>query len=235
MKKLLTIMLILFVGFAAFAQDSLVVVLDEDSIFPQDESMFYVGVEAGASSINNLVIVGESGYPSSISPLTGFEISPVLGFRPFGNSNFAFELNVMMDFLDYVSYNTGLEDTDIKYMTRVISPQILCIYTFGHGMVRPFAGLGMGANFNALSIDSQKTGTDGSLESVIENYSVNTSFSLVLKSGVKVSIPNTGFDVYALCRYNVNIPTEMKFDNQSTKIKMNASNLAAALGVVYNF
>jgi hypothetical protein len=58
---------------------------------------------------------------------------------------------------------------------------------------------------------------------------------MAVKGGVKVSIPNSNFDIYALCRYNINIPTELKFQDQSTKATMNASTLSAALGVVYNF
>ena len=235
MKKLLTIMLILFVGFAAFAQNSTVVYVADDPIPSQDYNMFYAGVEAGASSINNLAIDNGIGNVLSVSPLTGLEISPVLGIRPFDNTNFAFELNVMMDFLEYTSYETGLDDSDIKYMTQVISPQMLAVYTFGGGMVRPFAGLGFGANFNSFAIEAKQSDSDGTVETKTDNYDINASFSMVLKSGVKVSIPNSNFDFYALCRYNLNIPTEISFDNTNINAKMNASNLAAALGLVYNF
>lgn len=235
MKKLLTIMLILFVGFAAFAQDSVVVYYADDSIPSQDYNMFYAGLEFGAGSINNLTIDNGIGNQLSISPMTGFEMSPVLGIRPFDNTNFAFELNVMMDLLDYKSYDAGINDSDIRYVTQIISPQILAIYTFGGGMVRPFAGLGMGANFNNFAIEADEISSDGTVETKTNNYDVNTSFSMVLKSGAKISIPNSNFDIYALCRYNLNIPTEIKFDDNTTKSKMNASTLSAALGVVYNF
>lgn len=235
MKKLLTIMLILFVGFAAFAQDSVVVYYADDSIPSQDYNMFYAGLEFGAGSINNLTIDNGIGNQLSISPMTGFEMSPVLGIRPFDNTNFAFELNVMMDLLDYKSYDAGINDSDIRYVTQIISPQILAIYTFGSGMVRPFAGLGMGANFNNFAIEADETTSDGTVETKTNNYDVNTSFSMVLKSGAKISIPNSNFDIYALCRYNLNIPTEIKFDDNTIKSKMNASTLSAALGVVYNF
>ena len=235
MKKLLTILLILFVGFAAFAQESVVVVLANDTVPAQDDSMFYVGVEGGASSINNLAIDKGIGNQLSISPLVGFELSPVFGFRPFADTNLSFEINVLMDFLEYTSYGTGLENSNLKYMTSSITPQILAVYTFGTGIVRPFAGLGMGANFNALAIEGKALASDGTLETATDNYSLNTSFSMAVKGGVKVSIPNSSFDVYALCRYNVNIPTELKFKDQSTKATMNASTLSAALGVVYNF
>ena len=102
-------------------------------------------------------------------------------------------------------------------------------------MVRPFAGLGMGANFNNFAIEADETTSDGTVETKTNNYDVNTSFSMVLKSGAKISIPNSNFDIYALCRYNLNIPTEIKFDDNTIKSKMNASTLSAALGVVYNF
>lgn len=235
MKKLLTIMLILFVGFAAFAQDAVVVYYADDSIPSQDYNMFYAGLEFGAGSINNLTIDNGIGNQLSISPMTGFEMSPVLGIRPFDNTNFAFELNVMMDLLDYKSYDAGINDSDIRYVTQIISPQILAIYTFGGGMVRPFAGLGMGANFNNFAIEADEISSDGTVETNTNNYDVNTSFSMVLKSGAKISIPNSNFDIYALCRYNLNIPTEIKFDDNTIKSKMNASTLSAALGVVYNF
>ena len=234
MKKLLPILLILFVGFTAFAQDSMVVVVS-DTVPSQDYNMFYAGLEFGAGSINNLTIDNGIGNQLSISPMTGFEMSPVLGIRPFDNTNFAFELNVMMDLLDYKSYDAGINDSDIRYVTQIISPQILAIYTFGGGMVRPFAGLGMGANFNNFAIEADETTSDGTVETNTNNYDVNTSFSMVLKSGAKISIPNSNFDIYALCRYNLNIPTEIKFDDNTIKSKMNASTLSAALGVVYNF
>lgn len=230
MKKLLPILLILFVGFTAFAQDSMVVVVS-DTVPSQDYNMFYVGAEAGASSINNL----EIDSLTSVSPLTGFEISPVIGFRPFRNTNLAFELNVMMDYLEHISYETGIENTDVRFLTTAIAPQVLIVYTFGGGNIRPFAGLGMGANFNSFAIEAKQTASDGTLETARDNYEVNTSFSLVMKSGVKLSIPDTNFDVYALCRYNVNMPSQIKFDDEVIKYQMNASNLAAALGVVFNF
>ena len=76
MKKLLTISLILIFGLTAFAQNSNVIVVANETPPSQDYNLFYVGAEAGVSSINNLSI--DEGR--SISPLTGFEISPVLGF-----------------------------------------------------------------------------------------------------------------------------------------------------------
>jgi hypothetical protein len=231
MKKLLTISLILIFGLTAFAQNSNVIVVANETPPSQDYNLFYVGAEAGVSSINNLSI--DEGR--SISPLTGFEISPVLGFRPFTNTNIAFELNVMIDSLEYISYDSGIQATDVIFYTRAITPQFLAVYTFGGGNVRPFAGLGMGANFNALAIEAKETASDGTLETVINNYDVSTSFSMVVKSGVKISIPDSNFDVYALCRYNVNMPNEIKFDNSTIKSTMNASNLAAAIGVTYNF
>ena len=68
MKKLLTIMLILFVGFAAFAQDSVVVYYADDSIPSQDYNMFYAGLEFGAGSINNLIFLPPPVSGSRILP-----------------------------------------------------------------------------------------------------------------------------------------------------------------------
>lgn len=235
MKKLLTIMLILFVGFAAFAQDSVVVVVPEDSAPSQDDSMFYLGVELGAGSINDLVMGTGAGTLVPISPMVGFEMSPVIGFRPFADSHLALELNVMMDWLYYTAFNAGIESTDITYMTTVISPQFLCVYTFGSNYIRPFAGMGLGVNFNNLEVSTKEKNTSDEWETVKESINIDPSFSLVLKSGVKLSIPDTNFDIYGLCRYNVNMPSKFKVDETTTKMQLNASNLSIALGAVYNF
>ena len=235
MKKLLSILLILFVGFAAFAQDSVVVYYADDLGPSQDNSMFYAGIEAGASSMNNLIIDMGAGNISSISPLVGFEVTPVFGFRPFDNTNFSMEINVMMDMLFHTAYGIGVENTDVSYMTQVASPQVVFMYTFGNSMIRPFAGLGMGANFNYMETQQKETNSEGKLETVKSTYKIDPSFSMVLKGGVKVSIPNTNFDIYGTCKYNVNIPTKLVSDGNTIKNEMNASALSVALGMIYNF
>ena len=113
------------------------------------------------------------------------------------------------------------------FNVRGTNDMIIFNKTFGAGMDRPIAGIGIGANFNNFAIEADETTSDGTVETNTNNYDVNTSFSMVLKSGAKISIPDSNFDVYALCRYNLNIPTEIKFDDNTKKSKMNASSLSA--------
>lgn len=233
MKKLLSVLLILALGLVVYAQDYDYGV--DDEIPSQDFTLFYVGAEIGASTINNLAINDGSGFAFSISPLIGGEISPVLGIRPFSNTNMAVEINVLVDNLDYIAFNAGVNNSDVKFTSEIISPQILAIYTFGGGHIRPFSGLGFGANFNSLLVEAKTLDTDGSLKTETTTYDINTSFSMVLKSGVKFSIPRTNFDLYAFGRYNVNFPTKITYNNQSVESLMNSSNLSVAVGAVFNF
>lgn len=142
----------------------------------------YAGVEMGTGS-HGLVGVG-------------FEIVPVFGFSPISSMpDLAFEINLMMDFYDGAS---------------VVAPQVLAVYTFLDGPIRPFFGMGIGVNINTITVGNSSD-TKG-------------AFSWVVKGGAIVPIGSSPVDALALVRYNVN-----------SYEKMDAGHIGVDLGLRVRF
>lgn len=120
----------------------------------------YAGVEMGTAN-------GRS---------VGFEIVPVFGISPISSMpNLAFEINLMMDFYDGNS---------------TIAPQVLAVYTFLDGPIRPFFGMGIGVNINTIKF--------------VNTTESRGSFSWVVKGGAIVPIGSSPVDFLTVVRYNVN-------------------------------
>lgn len=233
MKKIIALLLVLFVSFFAFAQEAEVVAISETdaesdsngtSISLADKEMYF-GVEMGRGTINNLAL--DSGYGISVGvSLSGFELTPVFGMYLIPSiPDLAFEFNLMMDFVKY-PYFDG--DKEFGFMKgTVVAPQILAVYTFDLGLVSPFIGAGIGLNFNSGEYEKKETDT--------YNVKFGTSLGIVAKAGVKVSFPDTKVDVYGLCRYNINTTKKVEIKNKELKNKSDLSSFALALGLIYKF
>lgn len=235
MKKIIALLLVLFVSFFAFAQEADVVAISETdaesdsngtSISLADKEMYF-GVEMGRGTINNLAL--NSGYGISVGSLSGFELTPVFGMYLIPSiPDLAFEFNLMMDFVKYPYFNGTKE---IGFMKgTVVAPQILAVYTFDLGMISPFAGAGIGLNFNSGEYEKKEED-----ETYTYDVKFGTSLGIVAKAGVKVSIPDTKVDVYGLCRYNINTTKKVEIKNKELKNKSDLSSFALALGLIYKF
>lgn len=242
MKKIIALLLVLFVSFFAFAQEAEVVAISETeettsvdaesdsngTSFSLADKEMYFGVEMGRGAINNLAL--NSGYGISVGvSLSGFELTPVFGMYLIPSiPDLAFEFNLMMDFVKY-PYFDGTKEVGFMKGT-VVAPQILAVYTFDLGLVSPFVGAGIGLNFNSGEYSMKK-------EDETDTYDVKfgTSLGIVAKAGVKVSIPDTKVDVYGLCRYNINTTKKVEIENKELKNKSDLSSFALALGVIYKF
>lgn len=243
-KKVLVVaaMLALFVCGGAFAQEAEV----PETEAPVAESSggggkrppMYIGVEMGYSSMNSLSITADlvnvSGH------LGGFEVVPSFGIAPFSKlPDLALEFNLMMDFMKWETKTKGKDPVDPdKTITTtttlkgtVIAPQILAVYTFCEGPVRPFLGAGFGVNIN-----SGEYSTTG----VTTKLKMGASFGIVTKAGVVATIPNTKFDLLFLARHNINISKKVEGSVEGITIKaenlrINLSTISFALGGRFNF
>ena len=244
-KKVLVVaaMLALFVCGGVFAQEAEVpeteapVAETPENEAPAAESSggggkrppMYIGLEMGYSSMNSLSItaadlVNVSGH------LGGFELVPSFGIAPFSKlPDLALEFNLMMDFMKQEIKIVDPEDLDstITQTTKitVIAPQILAVYTFCEGPVRPFLGAGFGVNINSARY------SPGSLK-----LKLGASFGVVTKAGVVATIPNTKFDLLFLARHNLNISKKMEYEGFSIEnLRMNLSTISFVLGGRFNF
>ncbi|MBR4011396.1 MAG: hypothetical protein IKI98_01085 [Spirochaetaceae bacterium] len=254
MKKIIALLLVLFVSFFAFAQEADVVAISETeettsvdaesdsngTSFSLADKEMYFGVEMGRGAINNLALDSGYGIPVGVS-LSGFELTPVFGMYLIPSiPDLAFEFNLMMNFVKYPYFDGTKEDGFMK--GTVVAPQILAVYTFDLGLVSPFVGAGIGLNFNSGEYEMKKEKekwVDGELVTVTETdtYDVKfgTSLGIVAKAGVKVSIPDTKVDVYGLCRYNINTTKKVEIESEELKNKSDLSSFALALGLIYKF
>ncbi|MBR6566670.1 MAG: hypothetical protein IKK79_07690 [Spirochaetaceae bacterium] len=245
-KKVLVVaaMLALFVCGGVFAQEAEVpeteapVAETPETQAPAAESSgggggkrppMYIGVEMGYSSMNSLSItaadlVNVSGH------LGGFELVPSFGIAPFSKlPDLALEFNLMMDFMkrEIEIDDPDSSDSTITQTTKitVIAPQILAVYTFCEGPVRPFLGAGFGVNINSARF------SPGSLK-----LKLGASFGVVTKAGVVATIPNTKFDLLFLARHNLNISKKMEYEGFSIEnLRMNLSTISFVLGGRFNF
>lgn len=235
-KKVLVVaaMLALFVCGGVFAQEAEV----PETEAPAAESSsggggkrppMYIGVEMGYSSMNSLSITAEDLVNVS-GHLGGFELVPSFGIAPFSKlPDLALEFNLMMDFMKQEIKITDPENSDstITQTTKitVIAPQILAVYTFCEGPVRPFLGAGFGVNINSARF------SPGSLK-----LKLGASFGVVTKAGVVATIPNTKFDLLFLARHNLNISKKMEYEGFSIEnLRMNLSTISFVLGGRFNF
>lgn len=239
-KKVLAVaaVLALFVCGGAFAQEAEAPAAESSGGGGKRPPM-YIGVEMGYSSMDSFSIavadsVNVSGH------LGGFEAAPSFGIAPFSKlPDLALEFNLMMDFM---KWETKTEDTDPddpdKTITTtetlkgtVIAPQILAVYTFCEGPVRPFLGAGFGVNIN--SGEYSTTGFTAKLK-------MGASFGIVTKAGVVATIPNTKFDLLFLARHNINISKKAEISAGGITVKvenlrMNLSTISFVLGGRFNF
>ena len=189
----------------------------------------YIGVEMGYSSMNSLSITA-AGLVDVSGHLGGFELVPSFGIAPFSKlPDLALEFNLMMDFMKLEIKIDDPEDSDstITQTTKiaVIAPQILAVYTFCEGPVRPFLGAGFGVNINSARF------SPGSLK-----LKLGASFGVVTKAGVVATIPNTKFDLLFLARHNLNISKKMEYEGFSIEnLRMNLSTISFVLGGRFNF
>ena len=189
----------------------------------------YIGVEMGYSSMNSLSITA-AGLVNVSGHLGGFELVPSFGIAPFSKlPDLALEFNLMMDFMKQEIKIVDPEDSDstITQTTKitVIAPQILAVYTFCEGPVRPFLGAGFGVNINSARF------SPGSLK-----LKLGASFGVVTKAGVVATIPNTKFDLLFLARHNLNISKKMEYEGFSIEnLRMNLSTISFVLGGRFNF
>ena len=238
-KKVLVVaaMLALFVCGGAFAQEAEV----PETEAPAAESSggggkrppMYIGVEMGYSSMNSLSITAADLVDVS-GHLGGFELVPSFGIAPFSKlPDLALEFNLMMDFMKQEIKIEDPENSDstITQTTKitVIAPQILAVYTFCEGPVRPFLGAGFGVNINSARF------SPGSLK-----LKLGASFGVVTKAGVVATIPNTKFDLLFLARHNINISKKVEGSVEGITIKaenlrINLSTISFALGGRFNF
>lgn len=239
MKKIIALLLVLFVSFFAFAQEVAISETEETTSvdaesdsngtsFSLADKEMYFGVEMGRGAINNLAL--DSGYGISVGvSLSGFELTPVFGMYLIPSiPDLAFEFNLMMDFVKY-PYFDG--DKEFGFMKgTVVAPQILAVYTFDLGLVSPFVGAGIGLNFNSGEYEMKEED-----ETYTYDVKFGTSLGIVAKAGVKVSIPDTKVDVYGLCRYNINTTKKVEIKNKELKNKSDLSSFALALGLIYKF
>lgn len=241
-KKVLVVaaVLALFVCGGAFAQEAEA----PETEAPAAESSggggkrppMYIGVEMGYSSMNNFSIAAGSADVSG--HLGGFEAAPSFGIAPFSKlPDLALEFNLMMDFMKWETKEKD-ENSDKTTTTTlkgtVIAPQILAVYTFCEGPVRPFLGAGFGVNINS----GKFFGTDVSTTKL----KMGASFGIVTKAGVVATIPNTKFDLLFLARHNINISKEVEWSvgvstdtDKAENLRINLSTISFALGGRFNF
>ena len=172
--------------------------------------------------------------------LGGFEAAPSFGIAPFSKlPDLALEFNLMMDFMKWETKtesddpeNEGKKITTTQTLKgTVIAPQILAVYTFCEGPVRPFLGAGFGVNIN--SGEYSTTGFTAKLK-------MGASFGIVTKAGVVATIPNTKFDLLFLARHNINISKKAEisaggFTEKRENLRMNLSTISFVLGGRFNF
>ena len=240
-KKVLVVaaVLALFVCGGAFAQEAEV----PETEAPVAESSggggkrppMYIGVEMGYSSMDSFSIA--AGLVNVSGHLGGFEAAPSFGIAPFSKlPDLALEFNLMMDFMKWET-KTKDENSDKTTTTTlkgtVIAPQILAVYTFCEGPVRPFLGAGFGVNIN--SGEYSTTGSTIKLK-------MGASFGIVTKAGVVATIPNTKFDLLFLARHNINISKEVEWSvgvstdtDKAENLRMNLSTISFVLGGRFNF
>lgn len=245
-KKVLVVaaVLALFVCGGAFAQEAEVpeteapVAETPETEAPAAESSsgggkrppMYIGVEMGYSSMDSFY----DGH------LGGFEAAPSFGIAPFSKlPDLALEFNLMMDFMKWETKtesddpeNEGKKITTTQTLKgTVIAPQILAVYTFCEGPVRPFLGAGFGVNIN-----SGEYSTTG----FTTKFKMGASFGIVTKAGVVATIPNTKFDLLFLARHNINISKKAEWSVggvtfKAENLRMNLSTISFALGGRFNF
>lgn len=235
-KKVLAVaaVLALFVCGGAFAQEAEAPAAESSGGGGKRPPM-YIGVEMGYSSMDSLSIavadlVNVSGH------LGGFEAAPSFGIAPFSKlPDLALEFNLMMDFMKWETKEKD-ENSDKTTTTTlkgtVIAPQILAVYTFCEGPVRPFLGAGFGVNINS--------GEFSTTDAPTIKLKMGASFGIVTKAGVVATIPNTKFDLLFLARHNINISKEMEGSAGGITVKvenlrMNLSTISFALGGRFNF
>ena len=237
-KKVLAVaaVLALFVCGGAFAQEAEAPAAESSGGGGKRPPM-YIGVEMGYSSMNNVSITG-GGFFNASGYMSGFEAVPSFGIAPFSKlPDLALEFNLMMDFMKWETKTEGEDESGKKTTTTetlkgtVIAPQILAVYTFCEGPVRPFLGAGFGVNIN--SGEYSTTGFTAKLK-------MGASFGIVTKAGVVATIPNTKFDLLFLARHNINISKEMEVSAGGITVKvenlrMNISTISFALGGRFNF
>lgn len=164
----------------------------------------YVGMEAGYTSLNHLVELQIRSFP-------GLQLTPVVGIVPLSElSGFSVELNFMMELFGWESQVPPQE-----LRAWILSPQLVAVYTFLEEPVRPFAGLGLSVNVNLArygrEVFDDELGLKGMTTSSVE---IPVSLAVVLKGGVRVAIPRSGFDLLAFLRYNLNFVGNVWLDNE---------------------
>ena len=230
-KKVLVVaaVLALFVCGGAFAQEAEAPAAESSGGGGKRPPM-YIGVEMGYSSMDSFY----DGH------LGGFEAAPSFGIAPFSKlPDLALEFNLMMDFMKWETKtesddpeNEGKKITTTQTLKgTVIAPQILAVYTFCEGPVRPFLGAGFGININ--SGEYSTTGFTAKLK-------MGASFGIVTKAGVVATIPNTKFDLLFLARHNINISKKAEisaggFTEKRENLRMNLSTISFVLGGRFNF
>lgn len=228
--------LALFVCGGAFAQEAEAPAAESSGGGGKRPPM-YIGVEMGYSSMNNFSITGLGNVSGHLG---GFEAAPSFGIAPFSKlPDLALEFNLMMDFMKWETKTEGKDPEDeTKTITTtetlkgtVIAPQILAVYTFCEGPVRPFLGAGFGVNINSGELST--TGFTTKLK-------MGASFGIVTKAGVVATIPNTKFDLLFLARHNINISKEMEGSAGGITVKVenlriNLSTISFVLGGRFNF
>lgn len=233
-KVLLAAVLALFVWGGAFAQEAEAPAVESSNSGGKRPPM-YIGVEMGYSSMDSFSVnfdLGEELGSSVSGHLGGFEIIPSFGIAPFSKlPDLALEFNLLMDFMKWEEKSPDPEDAE-KTITNtfkitVISPELLAVYTFCEGPVRPFLGAGFGVNINSAKYSSGELSLEAKL---------GASFALVTKAGVVARIPNTKFDLVFLARNNVNISKKLTVSGVTVDgLRMNLSTLSFALGARFNF
>ena len=237
-KKVLAVaaVLALFVCGGAFAQEAEAPAAESSGGGGKRPPM-YIGVEMGYSSMNNFSITGLGNVSGHLG---GFEAAPSFGIAPFSKlPDLALEFNLMMDFMKWETKTKKVDPKDSnKTITTtytlkgtVIAPQILAVYTFCEGPVRPFLGAGFGVNIN--SGEYSTTGFTAKLK-------MGASFGIVTKAGVVATIPNTKFDLLFLARHNINISKEVEWSgggntDKEKNLRMNLSTISFVLGGRLNF
>lgn len=238
-KKVLVVaaVLALFVCGGAFAQEAEAPAAESSGGGGKRPPM-YIGVEMGYSSMDSFSIAA-AGLVNVSGHLGGFEAAPSFGIAPFSKlPDLALEFNLMMDFMKWETKTEGEDESGKKTTTTttlkgtVIAPQILAVYTFCEGPVRPFLGAGFGVNINS--------GEFSTTDAPTIKLKMGSSFGIVTKAGVVATIPNTKFDLLFLARHNINISKEMEGSAGGITVKvenlrMNLSTISFALGGRFNF
>lgn len=185
----------------------------------------YVGMEAGYTSLNHLVELQIGSFP-------GLQLTPVVEIVPLSElSGFSVELNFMMELFGWESQVPPQE-----LRAWILSPQLVAVYTFLEEPVRPFAGLGLGVNVNLARYGREVFDDElGLKEMTTSSVEIPVSLAVVLKGGVRVAIPSSGFDLLAFLRYNLNFVGNVWLDNELLLAAMNCSTFSFGLGAAYRF